>query len=273
MPSSVGLFVKLWGTVTQDAGSDYFTITDGSEAPVKVLCGTLAKPTPGQFVRVRGVVTTDGTSNVLAMRNEQVDWVYGSSSVHPLPMAGPVACPRDYIFLGAYGDETTDYATQVGIDYIAQATAGAKTESTIRPSLGDTVGDKTWFRHDGVDELVDLNRLFNSQQHCTIYAHVYVYSPVAQPVDLLVGADDSCRVWVNGTMVHEKIGIRGNNYGSDVVNVNLNAGMNSVLFKITQNDGGFGFVSQYAVPGTRTGEGWGKSTPLAGLGYLINKQP
>ncbi|HOP79331.1 MAG TPA: carboxypeptidase regulatory-like domain-containing protein [Armatimonadota bacterium] len=258
-----GLFVKLWGKVTA-VGTDNFTITDGSDTPITVYCGELAKPAVDQYVRVRGIISTNGTSAILYMRNDQVDWVDAASEIQPLPFQGPLKALRDYLFLGPFGDESADMTTQLATAYIP--------ETTVRPSLGDVTNGKTWFRHDGFDELVDFNRIFAGYSHCTVYAHVYVWSPVAQTVDIPVGSDDSFKIFVNGVERGSFEGIRGAWYGStNVASVPLVAGFNSVLIKIVQVDGGWGLVTQFAQPGTWAGEGWGNSTPMPGLGYVLNK--
>lgn len=278
-----GLFVKLSGTVSE-VGTDYFVINDGSgnrmgvPFTIKVYCGTLSKPAVDQFVRVRGVLSTDGTNNILLMRNEQVDWADGASTIHPLPFQGPVKAVRDYLFLGVFGDALTDQATQLATDYIAAATSGEITESIVRPSLGDAAGALSWIRHDGWDEEINLNRIFDPTNTYmrTAYAHVYVWSPIAQFVDIPVGSDDGIRVWVNGSLVWSNDYItRTINYGQDCISgVMLNAGLNSVLIKVTNGNGDYlGLVTQFATPGSWAGEGWGNSTYMEGLGYLINNQP
>ncbi len=264
-----GLFVKLAGKVTS-VDTDSFAIVDGNEPPITVYCGDLPKPKVDQFVRVRGVISTDGTNPILLMRNEPVDWVDGNSPIQPLPFQGPVKALRDYLFLGPFGDDTMSQETQMATAFIP--------EGSIRPSLGDVTAGKTWFRHDGIDELVWLDRVFAPEvlTRRTIYAHVYVWSPVDQVVDMPIGSDDAIRVWVNGDLVWANDSVsRFLNYGQDcITNVPLNAGLNSVLFKVCNGYNDYAqLVSQFAVPGTWLGEGWGGSQPMEGLGYLLNQQP
>lgn len=274
-PASRGLFVKLCGTVA-DNGDGYFTIDDGSGTPIKVMCGSLAQPSLHQFVRVRGVLSTEGGSAVLLMRNEAVDWVAGDSILHPLPLPGPAKALRDYLFVGPFGDDATNPATQLTTDYISAATGGAWTESTIRPCLGDSVGSKTWFRHDGVDELVDLKRLFGAPtDRRTVYAHLYVYSPTAQAVDVPVGFDDGIAVWVNGVQALSSYAPGGARYGQDcAAGVQLDPGLNSVLIKIVNDTGNFSLVTQFVMAGSWTAQGtlW-EPAAVAGIGYALNRTP
>ncbi len=110
--------------------------------------------------------------------------------------------------------------------------------------------------------------------NCVIYGHVYVYSPVDQYVDMPVGYDDFMKIFVNGELVFtDNDAHAGAWYGMNCAyGVHLKAGVNSVLIKIAQS-GGYGWITQFAVPGSYTGFDWGNSTPVQGLGYLLNKQP
>jgi hypothetical protein len=111
-----------------------------------------------------------------------------------------------------------------------------------------------------------------TEENCVAYAHIYIYSPSTQVVDLLFGSDDMLKVWLNGTVVLTDYNWRGINYGQMcAAGVTLNAGRNRILCKIGNGGGGFGIVTQIAQPGTWTGEGWGRSTPVEGLGSLINR--
>lgn len=273
-----GLYVKLTGKVV-DVGTDNFTIADGSVdetgSPMTtvIYCGGLAKPAMNSAVRVRGVLSTDGTKAILYLRNDQVEIVDAASATQPLPFAGPVKAMRDYLFIGKFGNPEDDMTTQLATDFISVACSGAITETTVRPSLNETIGSNVWFRHDGLDELVDLNRLFGHSEHCTVYAHLYVWSPIAQNIDIPICTDDGGKVWINGAQVYEFNGSRSIWYGIDCIqDVPLIAGFNSVLIKIVQNDGDFGLVTQFSLPDTWTGAGWGNSIPIPGLGYLLNKQ-
>ncbi len=277
------LLVKLSGTVI-DLGADYFvlddgTVVDGNPAPVKVYCGEeIAMPQEGDVIRVRGIVSSEYGAPVLYMRNEQVDWELAESSIHPLPFQGPIKALRDYLFVGVFGEGLLDQMTALETDYIAEATGGVLTEATVRPSVGDAVGsERAWFRHDGLDELVDLEAILYPQDcHKRVaYAHVYVWSPFDQMVDIPIGSDDGVKVWVNGQEVFSNyFASRTVDYGQDnIAGILLNAGLNSVLIKVFNGTGdSFGLVTQFAVPGTYVGPGWGGSEPMWGLGYLLNNQ-
>jgi len=68
----------------------------------------------------------------------------------------------------------------------------------------------------------------------TAYAHVYIYSPTDRTARLLVGSDDGIKVWLNNEEVLTKD--RYSDWKKDEfrINVQLNAGWNQLLCKISQ---------------------------------------
>jgi hypothetical protein len=58
---------------------------------------------------------------------------------------------------------------------------------------------------------------------------------------LKCGSDDGIKVWINGQVVHQWEGQRGHAPGSDQQAIHLEAGVNRVLVKVSQLNGGWGF--------------------------------
>ena len=290
--NALGLFIKTWGKVI-NAGDDYFTITDGSPAPIKVMCGSLSKPDIGKVVRVRGVVSKDASGPILLMRNEQVDWAYGDADYHPLPFAGAYKYARDFLVLGPFADENsvtvaedpiTSETYRLDHDFIADATGGLLNENAmtnLMPSLGGSVGSYTWQRSQCVGDNADFVSVFTTNNtDCTFYAHIWVYSPIDQIVAMRVGSDDSVKVMVNGiefwrNLVNDQsvsppTAGRSETQGEDAVPyIILNMGFNSVLFKVEQGSVYAGVDCQFVNASNIGMPGWGGATPLEGLGYVL----
>jgi hypothetical protein len=71
------------------------------------------------------------------------------------------------------------------------------------------------------------------------YGHVYVHSPSARQAKLFLGSDDGVAVWLNGIEVY-----RNDRYGGWIqdqfhVAINLTAGWNRLLIKVSQDGGDF----------------------------------
>ena len=76
------------------------------------------------------------------------------------------------------------------------------------------------------------------------YAYATITLESAEKAKLMLGSDDGIRAWVNGQVVHENNTDRGVLMDSDAVDIQLNAGANTILLQVTQNGGGWGFVAR-----------------------------
>ncbi|MCX7699665.1 MAG: c-type cytochrome, partial [Gemmataceae bacterium] len=81
---------------------------------------------------------------------------------------------------------------------------------------------------------LDLRKVFQAD-HISAYALTFVYAPAAQKVKCLTGSDDQMRLWVNGQLVHEHASNRGAAPDTDSFEVELKAGWNPVLVKVTNS--------------------------------------
>lgn len=284
---ALGLFIKTWGKV-KSIGPDYFTISDGGATPLKVTCGSLAKPDVGRYARVRGIVSKDASGAVLLMRNEQVDWAYGEATYQPTALPGAFKYPRDFLVLGPFqnaesipGDPVEAQTFRMEHDFIYDATGSAFDESSVvslAPRLGGAVGTKTWQRSQPGGDNASFTTVFpTGNTYCTFYAHLWIYSPITQDIAMRVGSSDSVKAFVNGMLVWqnqvdtagrvETIGEDGVTYAS------LSEGMNSVLLKVEHTTGASGVDCQFVSIDNMGAAGWGGATPLGGLGYLLNPAP
>lgn len=71
----------------------------------------------------------------------------------------------------------------------------------------------------------------------THYFLLYVDSVSEQPATLLIGTDDSGKIWLNGELVYEYVGSRPVTPGEDRVQVQLRKGRNVLLLKIENHQG------------------------------------
>jgi len=87
----------------------------------------------------------------------------------------------------------------------------------------------------------DLNLALGYTEYATAYAFASVTVPQKTPVRLLIGSDDSIKVWHNGRLVHDHNLHRGSAPAQDTVNVELAPGENVFLLKVCNDDGWWGF--------------------------------
>jgi hypothetical protein len=88
---------------------------------------------------------------------------------------------------------------------------------------------------------VDLNRACGQQEWCVAYGYTEITSIHAREAVLSCGSDDGIRVWLNGQVVHSNDAGRGYTPDSDTATVQLKAGVNHLLVKVSQHTGGWGF--------------------------------
>ncbi len=80
------------------------------------------------------------------------------------------------------------------------------------------------------------------------YVRTGVWSETEQPALLTVGSDDGAKAWLNGEVVHAANVSRGITCGEDKAPIRLKQGWNTLLLKITQGGGGWGFCCAVAAP-------------------------
>jgi hypothetical protein len=68
---------------------------------------------------------------------------------------------------------------------------------------------------------------------------------------MLVGSDDTVRVWINGKQVHEYATPRSAKPDDDKVPVHLDAGWNKVLVKVVNGEADHGLYLRFVGEGLR----------------------
>ena len=172
-------------------------------------------------------------------------------------------------------------------------------EASIEPSAGSGINGQTWKAYDnlvpgGVDFASALSpapysgyssKVAGNYVNSVGYAHVYVNSPIAyNNAQLWLGYNDGVRVWVNGNHIFTNdsdfvySADDGNEIHPDMnklTNVNLVAGWNRILIKLSQDSNDKRAVGAYPV----TPNAWRFSAKLTdsagnaltGLTYQVDK--
>lgn len=95
---------------------------------------------------------------------------------------------------------------------------------------------------------VDLTRVFEPRDFVVAYAIAYVWAPTETPAVVLLGTDDECKLWLNGRLLHSYTKPRPPQPDEDKVSVRLRAGWNTILLKVCQERGQWGFYIRLAGP-------------------------
>ena len=148
----------------------------------------------------------------------------------------------DYLAINSQGAITERYVAEHGINEHDTLGQFRWTRGRIRP----TVNCLFWVfgcYSNNVNEVVNeigLSADRNLDYH-TAYALINVVSPRNQGnVRMGVGSDDAVKIWLNGEVVHVNDVDRGTTGIQDLFRVNLNAGDNLLLVKVTDNQRNWG---------------------------------
>ncbi|MGH7456837.1 MAG: hypothetical protein ACRENG_36140, partial [bacterium] len=143
-------------------------------------------------------------------------------------------------------------------------------ETLLRPHGGLKAAGQTW-RHyqtpaaaggdaylNFLDPVLDLPPL----ERAVAYTHFYVHSGRPDTVQLLTGFDEQLAVWVNGVSVLQRADRRTHRFDDDTVQVTLQKGWNSVLFKVVNIVGEWMLSARFV----------GRNALAGGVGLIIQAE-
>jgi hypothetical protein len=120
----------------------------------------------------------------------------------------------------------------------ALAKQQVKEEARFKPKAGDKVkvGGKelVWKSHTSTDHQLDFNAFLGGQTEDSVgYAVTFVTAPdVMKDVQMKVGSDDQCKVWLNGKEVFKYTDERSAEKDQDTIDVSLQKGVNVLVAKV-----------------------------------------
>ncbi len=175
-------------------------------------------------------------------------------------VAGKITGP--WLWMIAATEANQGGANSTDVDSLAEASGGAVTEEMVAmhgASAGDAVGDLEWTIGEisetggnNVNDLVNEIGLGEGDVNDhSVYGIVILNAEEDQSgVPAKVGSDDSVKVWLNGEVVHTNAVNRGAGDFQDDFKVNLVAGPNILMVKVSERGGGWSLFA--GVGGTWT---------------------
>ena len=157
-------------------------------------------------------------------------------------------------------------AASIDIDSLAVASGGAVTESDVAANgarEGDKVGNYAWtlgqISATGGDNINEcLNRIGMSAgnvDHHSSYALFTLESDIPENVTMHAGSDDAIKVWLNGEVVHNNPVDRGSSGFQEAFPVDLIAGDNLLMVKVSERSGGWSMFIGIETVGGVSGDG------------------
>lgn len=162
------------------------------------------------------------------------------------PLAGYI---RNWLVLGEFPNPDRN---ALDVDFLAEHGGEAK----ILPVAGMTHkrpdgSQATWTQYASDRDIVNFLRVFPGRPTSNVVAYAFttVDRPAAGKAVLSLGSDDGVAVWLNGQRVHRNPTNRAATPDEDQVEVNMLSGANSLLVKVEQGAGEWGFVLRVLEPG------------------------
>jgi putative heme-binding domain-containing protein len=146
----------------------------------------------------------------------------------------------DFLVVGPFGpDLAKEYGPETKTDPATKYPGTKPGEAvTWQPAQAEPSG------------LLNLRAIFD-RDDASVYALTNVHLPTAQNVEVVLGADDIVRVWVNGKLVHENAKTSVLKPDADRVTVPMNYGWNTVLVKVVHVKGEHGLYLRFNGDGLR----------------------
>jgi alpha-mannosidase len=134
---------------------------------------------------------------------------------------------QDWLVLGSFPHPDRDLRLKT--DYLVS-------EAGVTPQLAAPCAGKYWLAAHPADPVLDLAKAdlpFKEKENAVAYAAAWIQSPIAQSARLLCGSDDGLKAWLNGEEVLNKDRYQGLRMDSDTAFVQLVAGWNKLLCKVS----------------------------------------
>jgi predicted esterase len=156
-------------------------------------------------------------------------------------------CIRDWLILGDFSKSQIQGNEEAVFDF--DLLSDQRGEEQIQPSDGMTHqrpdgSSVSWISHQASENIIDLAALLGARptDNTIAYAFTTVNRETAGSATLGIGSDDGIQIWVNGKPVHRHRVGRAVTIDDDRVEVNFEEGENTLLLKIENGSGGWGFA-------------------------------
>jgi tetratricopeptide (TPR) repeat protein len=91
------------------------------------------------------------------------------------------------------------------------------------------------------DGYINLKEIFQPSSWAVAYSSIYVFSPDERKVQIRMGSDETCKIWLNEELIWQHFLKRGALIDRDLVTVVLHPGYNKIMLKVTNSDQEWGY--------------------------------
>ncbi len=169
-------------------------------------------------------------SSTPALRDAQASWEQDIHTVlrdHRPPTFGEWSSAGPFKSKSVRAAHKASFGPEQNIDHLAYG----KVKWLARPTWKDAVVHKLT----GANSATYLKRTISSSRE--------------QSIEVSLGSDDSIKLWLNGKKVLDHFVTRGVVRGQEKITINLQPGANTLLMKVCNGSGGYGFVFEHSRTG------------------------
>jgi len=109
-------------------------------------------------------------------------------------------------------------------------------------------GEIRWRAHTSETNYVDFDKLFKPKEYIVAYAACWVHAERKRKTVLAISSDDDCTVWINRQRVLRGDSVTYAKPGQFITPIELQAGWNEVLVKVTEGTGEWRFYFELLDP-------------------------
>jgi hypothetical protein len=204
------------------------------------------------------------------VREAAVRALAGSGRPEIGPLLAPLAFDRDNGVAGAVNEASAKlpsldlkgYMTPYITDWQVMLPFGPdrvkayppETQLDLKATCEGQGGTLSWQKASaGKDGVLNFLNLSKVKENAVAYAWAVIHADEACQVQMRLGSDDGCKVWLNGELVHNQPGDRGLQRDGDRFDVKLVAGDNPLLVKVEQGGGDWALCVRLGSPSGKLG--------------------
>ena len=150
-------------------------------------------------------------------------------------------CQKEWLLLGPFPN--VDYEHAINTDHLRiDVNHSDDLNISICPKPGDIICGLEWQLFDTPRDYIDFKEIYLDTPFNVMYAFSYILAESGGDCNLLVGADDGVKVWINEELVLEDETISINSEPNEfTIPIHVKRGLNTLLVKIAQKSDEFGF--------------------------------
>lgn len=130
-------------------------------------------------------------------------------------------------------------------DYLASVGGEANPELKDGMKIKFKGGKASCIAYHSPDSIVNLDNVISKESLVLAYGYTEIVAPEDKIMILGLGTNDGCRVWLNGDQILDIATERGLFTDDDLIPVFLKKGKNTLLIKVEERGGSWGFCARF----------------------------